>query len=354
MKLKHLWAAALLLLLSAWDGRANPLGDPVFAPYRQRVDILVESELAAMAQEQQPSGFFPGRYGDETGTVSLVGMAYLAKGHLPGEGRFGTTINKCIDTVLASSTEVDSNCVLLTPSNSKGQMYSHGISTLFLSEVNGMVDARRQIVVQEVLPKALALILRAQAVKKDPKHQGGWRYKFYSNDSDLSVVGWSVLALRSAKVSGAPVPDRAVKSAVGYVKRCYSPEDRGFTYFAGSGRSGTLNGIGILCLELFGLHGHQNLYTAGDSILSHPNFGNAYATYYDSQAMFQLGGSYWQRYADKLYPYYLGSRGGTRLRVRSPYERALTLLALSVPYRQLPIYQRDETVALDTELPGNP
>ena len=40
-------------------------------------------------------------------------------------------------------------------------------------------------------------------VEKKPQHQGGWRYQPHSRDSDLSLTGWAVMALRSARLNGA-------------------------------------------------------------------------------------------------------------------------------------------------------
>ncbi len=334
----------LLLLLSISQGRSQqPLGDPVFAPYRERVDVYVEAALTALAHEQLRTGYFNGRYGDETGTVGLVGMAYLAKGHVPGQGRYQHVINRCIDCILASAT---GRGLLTSPQRGSSVMYSHCISTLFLSEVSGMVDSARQVEINRKLPRALRLILDAQAVVKGARDRGGWRYQPDSTDSDLSVAGWAVMALRSAKSNGAPVPDRSVKEAIDYVKRCYS---RGkFAYTAGSSGTSSLRGVGVLCLELFGLHGSEALNLVGDNILENPILTKPYSTYYEAQAMFQLGGKYWSGYAEKLYPFFLESARGAQLmsESRAVYERALIVLALSVPYRQLPIYQRDESASV--------
>ena len=77
-----------------------------------------------------------------------------------------------------------------------------------------MVDPERQKKIGESLPKAVALILRAQAVNKSDRHKGGWRYHPNSKDSDTSCSGWALMALRSAKLNGAPVPDQAIESAL--------------------------------------------------------------------------------------------------------------------------------------------
>ena len=93
-------------------------------------------------------------------------------------------------------------------------MYAHNISTLFLSEVSGMVDPERQKRIKGALARALQLILRAQRVPKSEKNQGGWRYHPGSRDSDTSCSGWALMALRSAKLNGAAVPDSAIEDAV--------------------------------------------------------------------------------------------------------------------------------------------
>jgi len=73
-----------------------------------------------------------------------------------------------------------------------------------------------------------------------------------------------------------------------------------------------------------------------------------YGNYYNAQAMFQLGGKYWETYADWMYETYLKKQkddGSWYSREAGQvYGTAMMTLAFTVPYRQLPIYQRDETV----------
>jgi hypothetical protein len=190
-------------------------------------------------------------------------------------------------------------------------------------------------------------------VPKDANNAGGWRYKPESNDSDLSCSGWALMALRSAKLNGAPVPDEAIAKAVKYVFGKHDARMGRFGYTNTESHAETLTGCGLLCLELCGYHGHESTYKAGEFILnthaklpqsSHELYGN----YYNAQGMFQLGGKYWRKYAEWMYGHYLprqkadgswqGRDGGMT------YGTAMVILSLAVPYRQLPIYQRDETV----------
>jgi hypothetical protein len=115
----------------------------------------------------------------------------------------------------------------------------------------------------------------------------------------------------------------------------------------------TLTGMALLCLELCGMHGTPETTKAADFILK--DFrqlpGREYETYgnyYNAQAMFQMGGRYWETYAPWMYTHYLTKQrddGSWEASEGGPvYATSMMVLAFTVPYRQLPIYQRDETI----------
>jgi len=339
---------ALVLVLPA-SGWAQAK-DEVFARYRSEVEKAVARGQDFLASRQQPEGHFNDTYGRSTGIVGLVGMAFLSTGEMPGIGKHGATVNRCIDYVIASRQK---NGMLDRGDSGHGPMYAHNIATLFLSECSGMVDPERQDLVDDALAAATALLLRAQAVPKSGDNQGGWRYKPDSTDSDLSCSGWALMALRSAKLNGAPVPDDAIDKAVRYVLSKHDTRMGKFGYMNRESHAETLTGCGLLCLELSGYHGHESTFKAGEFILNtHAKLPNSshelYGNYYNAQAMFQLGSKYWQKYAEWMYGHYLsrqredgswqGRDGG------NSYGTAMMILSFTVPYRQLPIYQRDETV----------
>jgi hypothetical protein len=64
--------------------------------------------------------------------------------------------------------------------------------------------------------------------------------------------------------------------------------------------------------------------------------------------MFQLGGKYWNTYANWMYPYYLERQEADGSwkdgRFDKVYGTTMIILAFTVPARQLPIYQRDERI----------
>lgn len=342
------WITAVLLGVGSL-GAQGP-ADPVFAEWREQVDPAVERALDALARAQNEDGSYPGNYGDSTGIPALAGMAFLSRGHLPTEGPYAEAINRSIDFILANQKD---NGLLEKGKAGSGPMYAHNIAALFLSEVSGMVNPERQEKIAEVLPKALGVIYQSQQVKKDERQQGGWRYHPGSTDSDTSCSGWALMALRSAKLNGAAVPDKAIEDAVAYLERHQDPKTGSFGYQNQNSHAQTLTGMGLLCLELCGRHGSERTTKAGDYVMkTYRGLPNAkhgtYGLYYNAQGLFQLGGRYWSEFAPWMYETYLARQkpdGFFEHKEVSPiYSTSMIVLAFTVPSRQLPIYQRDETV----------
>ena len=216
-----------------------------------------------------------------------------------------------------------------------------------------MVSPQRQKKIDKVLSRALKLILSAQKITKPTIHRGGWRYQPVSRNSDISCTSWALMSLRSARNGGAPVPKEAVEMGVKYILglRC---KDGGFGYASPGGPSLARTGTALLCLELCGRHEHQATIDAGKWILKHmpKRFGGGhfyYGLYYSSQGMFQLGGKYWELWARYMYEMMLkfqkkdGSwptAAGNAAKAGPCYSTAMSILAMSGSYRQLPIYQR--------------
>lgn len=350
--------AAVLVLASVQPVASGEDEEPIIAKYKLEVERAVGKGLAYLAGVQAEEGFFNGGHGKVTGVVSLCGMAFLAKGHVPGQGPYGKALDRCIDYVLKCQRQ-DGMLAENSGSYGGGGMYSHSISTLFLCEVSGMVTPERQEKIDKALSKAIEVILAAQAVQKDQNNKGGWRYQPNSGDSDMSCTGWALMALRSARLNGAQVPQEAIDFAVKYVLQ-HQDNGQGCIGYQGTQDFAiTLTGAGLLCLELTGHHGEESTLKAAKYILRTfkelPNQERPfYGTYYSSQAMFQIGGQYWDKYASWMYEYWLpkqkgdgswegwgGKWGGNN---EQAYHTAMMVLSFTVPYRQLPIYQRDESV----------
>ncbi len=323
------------------------------------IDRSVEKGLKYIASKQNPDGSFQGGWGNSAAVPALAGMAFLSKGHLPGTEPYGQTILRALDFVLGCADLSDKAPFKgYMGKAGNGRMYAHSIATLFLSEMSGMVDRERQARINAVLPHAVKVILDAQnQQKRDPNHLGGWRYEPNSGDSDLSCSGWALMALRSARLNGAELPEDAIEKAVLYVKRTQRGDTGAFSYQGNGGQNGeTLSGAAILSLELCGKHLDPASLKAAEFIRR--TYKGAlsgrgqvfYGLYYTAQGLFQIGGESWKEFEEWMYTVFLkrqqgdGSWNGPGGENSPVYATAMTTLAFTVPYRMLPIYQRDETV----------
>lgn len=322
-------------------------------PARQQaaIDQAVVRALRYLSEEQTQAGSWrAGGYGDSTATTSLAIMAFMAAGHVPDEGPYGLQITRGIRWVLAQQ---QPNGMLVGRGRSHGPMYSHGISSLMLAEVYGMLDGRLADETRVALQQAIKLILAAQNHRKEPAHRGGWRYYTTSTDSDLSVSAWQLLALRAAKDAGCDVPAENIDEAIAYIRRLRVSGNRGFGYQTGHGSSATRAGTGIVCLEVCGDHHSAEALGAANSILQRPLSQHDayfyYGAYYCTVGMFKIGGDYWTRIRPLLYDTILSeqradgswrARQGSEKKAGEVYATSMAVLALAVEYRFLPIYQR--------------
>lgn len=330
----------------------QPIGDPLrgLAPRSRQVDQAVVRALEYLASQQTASGAWNSpALGQSPACTSLAIMAFLAAGHTPDEGPYARLISRGVEWVL----DQQSPNGLIADTRTHGPLYSHGICTLMLAEVLGMTSADSAPDIRQALERAVEIILIAQEVKKDRNHAGGWRYTPQTNDSDLSVTGWQLLALRGAKNVGCDIPAECIDRAVAYVKMCAEPQSGGFCYMPYSGATSVRTGTGILCLEICGEHHSAEALSGAHFLKRRPLMGHDqffyYGVYYCTLGMFQMGGEFWEMTRDHLAPLLLTMQrpngcwdpargeeniGGTI------YCTSMAVLALTVEYQYLPIYQR--------------
>jgi len=208
-----------------------------------------------------------------------------------------------------------------------------------------MTSGRRRR--RTAIGKGVRVILDAQAVPKGDQ-QGGWRYTPKSTDADLSVTGWQLMALRGASNVGANIPEKALQDGIDYVSK-RAVFGGGFAYQGSGGVDAALTGTGVLALALLGHADAPEVKSGGTYLLTNDITKSArfyyYTVYYCSQAAWQLGGNL----LDGDQSRHLGgaaqqTKGRRVVDGRGEQRRVLHVdgefLALTVPYRYLPIYQR--------------
>jgi hypothetical protein len=332
---------AVVVGMSPWGLAAAPAQQAG----RDRVDRSIEQALSFLRSMQEPDGAWQA-HGKNPAITSLAVMAFLSAGHVPREGPYGDTVEKGIRWVLRAQ---QPNGLIAAAAGH--EMYHHGICTLMLAEVAGMTDAKLGAEVRQRLEKAVKVILQAQ--RTSGPHRGGWRYRVVGSDADMSVTGWQLLALRAAKNLGCDIPPQRIDLAVDYIKRCRDRATGGFCYTPGGGLTVACTGTGVLGLEICGKSHHHapEALQAGSFLIKNPprwqDHHFFYSVYYCSQATFQLGNNYWSYFRPQLHKVLLDNQRSNGSWVGNDgyganYGTAMAVLALTVEYRYLPIYQRGE------------
>ncbi|MFO1093255.1 MAG: prenyltransferase/squalene oxidase repeat-containing protein [Planctomycetaceae bacterium] len=333
----------------------------------QAIDAAVDRALEFLARNQQPDGTFAAPAGGQPGITSLAIMAFLSRGHVPGEGKYGPQLTKAIESVLDVQQPDGLLAVNRRGSGSSGRAtYNHAIAGLMLGEVYGMTSGDLEQRVRAAIIKGLEFARSDQTrSKRNPRDRGGWRYLELvgANDADLTATCWFLMFYRSAKNAGFDVPAEWVDDAMGYVRRCHTREDGTFVYALAQDEeryaSGATVAGGVIALAMSGEHDSAMAQAAGQWIVQssfaqynrrrHPDDRYHYSAYYCSQAMFQLGGDYWEKFYPDLQRVLLANQNADGSweseamhdsQFGNVYTTALTVLALTPPHQLLPIYQR--------------
>ncbi len=316
-----------------------------------QIDRAVVRALDYLVATQQPSGGWrvDAFDGEATSATSLSVMAFLAAGHVPDEGPYAPVLKKGIQFVIDHQRPDG----LLVGKHGHGPMYCHGISTLMLAEVCGMLAEPQATACRTALEKAIRLIITAQNVAKDFNNMGGWRYAANSRDSDLSVTGWQLLALRAAKNIGCDVPAENIDEAVAYVRRCAQGTTGGFGYQPSAGSSPVLTGTGLTALQacavLTETESARGAAYQRKRILRPQDPWYYYGVYYCSVSGYKLGDDEWQELKPLIFETLLAQQqregnwraeNGNEKSFGTIYPTAMAVLALTVEYGYLPIYQR--------------
>lgn len=342
-----------------------------------RVEASVDAGLAWLASQQSDDGRFPSDEAAQPAVTSMAVMAFLSRGHMPDQGPYGARISRAIDFVL--STQRRRGYFSLLPvappashlSPSQTVTYNHSIAGLMLGEVYGMTTGERSQRIEDAIHRALIWHREVQTRQKaEASDIGGWRYGYPDSpnaSSDMSVTGWALMFLRSARNAEFNVPRQYFDEGLDFVERCYEADtqqhEKGVFRYRPRESAPDSNpqitlantSSAILTLILGGRHQHQGVAVGVDWLRSRDyprpwQEGYFYlATYYSSQATAQVGGDTWneifpqiarslieEQSDDGAWP--LGS--GNERKFGSTYTTSLALLALTPAYQLLPIYQR--------------
>ena len=305
------------------------------------VDLVYERGLEWLAQKQSAEGGWnDGQQG--AGVDGICLMAFLASGEDPNFGRWTQTVRKAVRRLLLAQDEKTGYL--------PNSMYHHGFALLALAEAYGAVD--ESLVWQgednkgRTIGKALKLAVDCSAVSQKKNRWGGWRYSPDATDADTSVTGAVLMGLLAARNAGIEVADETINGALEYMRRS-TGRDGSVAYsggFGGFGESMNRSCIATLVAAVSKQKDEQKFPATLKHIttrLEHQEgHYKEYFRYYMAQALFQGDYDSWQKWNAMTVRQLHESQQDDGGFSNSSYSTGMSLLALALNYRFLPIYER--------------
>ena len=335
-------AVALLLVTSAANAQITDVRYGELVP--RDVREMYDRGLQYLAGSQSEKGDWTGGQ-TGPGVTGLALMVFLASGEDPNFGMYSNHVRKAVRSLISDQ---DAGTGFLGNS-----MYHHGFGMLGLAEAYGTVDERNlwpDRKDKRSIGQALELAVRAAVTSQKKNSMGAWRYSPDSNDADTSVSGSVLVGLLAARNAGIEVPDESIDKAIAYYKQMTSTS--GQVAYAGGigGFDESLARISIGTL-VFAVARRKDLPQFKASLgylkgkLEQASGGNypEYTRYYEAQALFQGDVEAWEKWNKLLIRQLKQAQrpdGSFQGQFGTPIATSMSLLALALNYRFLPIYER--------------
>ena len=332
--------------------------------------------LAWIAQHQNPDGSWRydfttcptcrGQCGNPGGNKSMNSatafalLPFLGSGitHKQGNLEYRKTVANGLKFLLSNARQTPEGLSFIDVKDGQG-MYHHGITAMAISEAAAMSQDPQLLAASQ---QASNYISYAQ-IPSD----GGWRYQPRDQTGgDTSVVGWQIMALKSAAIGGASVSPDTLSKARRFLNNVVAAEG-GSKYGYASNRMDSeglardiraTTSIGLLCQMYMGWRADNPALIRGVDYISiqGPDATNMYYNYYATQVMHHYGGEQWDKWNRGLrdalvskqvteghergswyHPGNWNDNGG-RL-----YTTSMAVMILEVYYRHLPLFKAKAT-----------
>ena len=329
-------------------------------------EASVEAALAYLARHQRNNGSWTVRLDEEPCSgqcdhggfekdpheIAATGLAllcFLGAGHTMHTGEYSEQVSRGV-YFLVQNLKIHSGRGTWLTTVAKSEMYEHGIATLALCEALAMTgDAE----LRDTCQAAITHIIYAQHT------DGGWDYHPKS-PGDLSIVGWQVMALKSAVSAKLAVNAETVRG-IDLFLRQHSKGEFMFVYRNGLKPSASMTAIGTLMRIFRGWSKTDPAMIKAIDYLAKegPSSSDVYYNYYATQVLFHHHGKSWKDWNERMREYLVNSQeknghmAGSWWFLTDPknpasvianqtggrlYVTAMCCLTLEVYYRYLPVY----------------
>lgn len=337
----------------------------------RHTENAVDASLKWLADHQEADGHWDCvKYGGKQADVAVAGLgllAFLGAGHTEKVGKYKDNVARAISW-LKSVQNADGS--LYKNGETHGIGYHHSIAGLALAEAAGMARVPDTIrVAQKAVDYSIDIHQRGEA-----SDRGGWRYAAKSAVCDISVSGWFIMQLKSAKVAGLKVDPASFEGAIKFLDSVENKNaqagnaadssfgGRGhvYGYTEPNGVNHRRTAIGCLGRQFLGwkkedLQGGVQWFIDKGGLPSWGANGGSvdlYFWYYGTLCVFQQGGDVWNKWNDSMKKALTENqrRGGDENGSWDPVgeysgywgragQTALACLCLEVYYRYMPLYK---------------
>jgi hypothetical protein len=325
----------------------------------------VEAALAWLKRHQEADGHWEamkweGSAKTDPGVTGLALLAFLGAGYTEKEGQYQAVVSRATQWLISKQAADGLIGGKDYQGSEEGDVgYNHAIAGLALAEAFGM---GKNSSVGAAAQKAVDYSVNVHQAKGS-----GWRYTA-GMEADLSVTGWFVMQLKSAKIAGLRVPDSAFQGAVAFTDTVSDQYGKCRYKADWLSPNYTMTSVGMLVRLYTGSAPGDAKVSGGANYLLQklPVWGehgmgvNLYYWYYGTMTMFQVGGDPWKKWNSALRDMLCdnqrkgGPKDGTKEDVDGSwdpvcewgtrggrvYSTATGALCLEVYYRYLPLYRQ--------------
>jgi len=332
-------AIVLLIAFAVQPARAQDSAIRYGRGVPSAVRLINERGLTYLAATQQEDGAWPG--------VTNNGSAITG----PDFGPYAENIRRALRRIILDQ---DAQTGHIT-GGGHGSMYHHGFALLALSEAYGVVNERllwqgTEVPVEDrrTIGQALELAVRCALTAQKKNSFGAWRYSPESQDADTTVSGTVLMGLLGARNAGIEIPNEAIEKALSFFK-LNTMRDGNVSYQPASSPGDGLCRASIATL-VYAVGKRKDLpeYKAAAAFIKRRidqdvNQHPFYTRYYMAQALFHSDLEAWkawnQRVVEKLQKMQQAD-GSFSSSYGRAYGTGMSVLALALNYRLLPVYER--------------
>ncbi|MCX7421076.1 MAG: terpene cyclase/mutase family protein [Planctomycetia bacterium] len=240
----------------------------------------------------------------DTGATALALLAFLGDGHTTNAGQHAKVVSKGIAWLKANQ-KANGDFHDHEELGRQTAFYAHSQATIAMCEAYALTN---DFSLKLPCEKAVKFLMASQ----HPQN-GGWRYQPQNGLSmgDLSVTGWALMALHSARMAKIDVPVDNFERASLFLDSVSEQNGARFKYQPNDPFekvSLAMTAEGLLCRQWLGWpKDHPPQKEALSYLVSDenqpswlPGRRNVYAWYYTAQALHNLGGPQWEAWYQQV------------------------------------------------------